>query len=126
MYSSYLTVVESLHRTVVSFEEQLFIHVMTMSLSFQREKNVIRLLSVEGGFHHSGFQAEWIEIFNNFNKNSQHLLDTGIQLLMFSIQLSKLHRLSDVQPLNVQRSRLYQECQVTNTAATASRRFHHV
>lgn len=31
---------------------------------FKREKNVIRV-SVEGDFHCSGFQTEWIELFNS-------------------------------------------------------------
>lgn len=44
---------------------------------------------MEGGFHQSTFQADWIKIFNYFNKNSQHLLDMHIRSV-FSVRFSVL------------------------------------
>lgn len=53
-----------------------------------------------GGFHHSSFQADWIEIFNNFNKKKQPALTGhGFTTVMLSIKFSKLHKQGDIQLL---------------------------
>lgn len=83
IYLSYLRVKDGSHRTAVSSMENFSSVLWPRQRVFKRE-NVTRSLSSVGGcFHHSRDQADWIEIFNNINKNSQHLLDTSIPLWCF-------------------------------------------